>query len=441
MEPSEKQEAAVPQGRYYPAPPPAPGPSKSPLRVLRHREFTLFWVGQSISLVGMWMQAFAQGWVVTNLTTSAFALGLLNFANSIPTLVLMPFGGVAADRFERRRILLWTQWILLVLALVIGALIALDRLQLWHLWVIALLLGVAMAFELPAFQSFYPQLVEREELSQAIALNQAAFHGSRIIGPMAAALVVRLWGTAAAFFANAASFLAVILSLSLIRPRPPAVSTVAASAGGMMREGFRYVRERPGLQALLGITGVNTLFIFPNLAVLMPFYARHVLRVGEDGLAWLMAMSGTGALLGSALLMTILPERRLARITLSAGTILVTMSVLAWSRSLWLSAAVVAFQSMAISTSLGLASIIVQEMVPDELRGRVMSLYTLMFTGVMPFAALLIPSVVDWIGMRLELQIAAVLYAIGMLLLLWRLKHAREAPEAAEQEPAVSHTA
>src|SRR5260370_10243269 len=164
------------------------------LRVLRHREFAIFWAGQAISLVGTWMQAFAQGWVVTGLTTSAFALGLVNFCNSIPTLVLMPFGGVAADRLERRRILVWTQFTMLILAAVMGALIATHRLHLWHIYVIALLLGVATAYDLPAYQAFYPQLVDREDLSQAISLNHATFHGSRIIVPAAPSVRVALSG-------------------------------------------------------------------------------------------------------------------------------------------------------------------------------------------------------------------------------------------------------
>lgn len=392
------------------------------LRVLRHREFAVFWAGQAISLVGTWMQAFAQGFLVTGLTTSALALGLVNFASSIPTLVLMPFGGVAADRMDRRRILVWTQWSMLILALAMGALVQTHRLQLWHVYIIALLLGIATAYDLPAYQSFYPQLVERKDLPQAISLNQAAFHGSRIIGPAAASALVALWGTAAAFFANAASFLAVIITLGMVRPRPPRPEASQGSVWSFMREGFYYVRDRPSVRAVLGLTGITTLCVFPNMAVLMPFYARHILHVGARGLGWLMSMSGTGALLGAILLLTVPADRRVGRIALAAAVILITLSILAWSRSLWISAAAVAFQSLAISTSLGLASIMVQEMVPDALRGRVMSLYSLMFTGVMPFASLLVTWLADAIGMRHELQIAAVVYGVVAQLLMWQLR-------------------
>ena len=422
-----------------PAPPPlraSPG-GLAALRVLRHREFAIFWIGQAISLVGTWMQNFAQGWVVASMTDEAFALGLLNFAMALPTLLLMPMGGVAADRMERRRILILTQWLMLVLAAITAALIFREQLQLWHLYAIALFLGVATAYELPAYQSFYPQLIDREDLPGAIALNQATFNGSRIVGPALASAFVALWGLAAAFFANAASFLAVIVSLTLVRPRPPAAGKASGSGMQMMREGIAYVRERPVMQALLGITAVTTFFVFPNLAVLMPFYAKHVLKVGEGGLGLLMSLSGLGSVIGSILLLQVAPERRVPRIMLAAGTVAITLSVLAWSPWLWLSVAAVILQSLALSFSIGVASVMMQEMVPNQLRGRVMSLYTLMFTGIMPFAALAITGLADAIGMRLELQIAAILYAAGMLFMVIRLGRAGRdaAAEAAMAAP------
>jgi len=400
-------------------------------QVLRRPEFALFWGGQAISLVGTWMQGFAQGWVVAGLTTSAFALGLLNFANSIPTLVLMPFGGVAADRMERRKILIYTQWIMMALAVLTGALIAAGRLEIWHLYGIALLLGAATAYELPAFQSFYPQLVEREDLSQAISLNQATFHGARIIGPALAAWIIDQWGTASAFYANGMSFLAVILALSFIRPRPADPSAQRGSTGDFMREGVRYIRDRPAVQALLGLTGVTTFFIFPNLAVLTPFYAKHVLHVGSSGLGAMMSVSGAGSLVGAVLLLSVPVRQRVNWIGAAAVVILITMSVLAWSQHLWISVAAIALQSFAIANSLGLGSVMVQEAVPDALRGRVMSLYSLMFTGVMPFAALGVTRLADVIGMRLELQLAGVCYAVASLALAAMLcRHSDDAEPA-----------
>ncbi len=392
------------------------------LRVLRRREFAFFWTGQTISMVGTWMQHFAQNWVLVGLTTSASALGLLNFAMSLPTLVLTPFGGVAADRFERRRILILAQWALLILAALTGVLLARDDLELWHLYGIALLLGVAAAFEMPAYQAFVPELVERDEIPPAVSLNQATFHGSRIIGPALASWVVARWGTAAAFFANSASFLAVIGALMMIRPRPPAAAGERISTLAMLRQGLGYVRERPELYSLLGITGFSTLFVFPNLAVLTPYYVKHVLHLGPGALCAIMSASGLGALLGAALLLSLREEQRIGRLFACIATMLATMTAMAWARNLWVAVVAITIQSFAIAQSLGLVSIMLQERVPNELRGRVMSLSTMMFSGVMPFAALLMPPLVDWIGMRWELQLAGTLYALATLLLVLRLR-------------------
>jgi len=429
--PDVEADAHGPNGK---APAASPAPAVAPkrgglavLKVLRHREFAWFWGGQAISLVGTWMQNFAQSWVVTGITHTAMALGLVNFMLSIPTLLLMPLGGVAADRIERRKILIYTQWLMLVLALIMGALVAANRLQMWHVYVIAILSGVATAYELPSYQSFYPQLVEKEDLTQAISLNQATFHASRIIGPGLAAWFVALWGTAAAFYANAASFLFVIGGLLMIRPRPPANANKGGSAKNFMGEGFKYVKSRPELGSLLGITGITTLFIFPNLAVLMPFYAKHILATDAKGLGWIMAVSGFGSFIGAGMLLSVAPAARIRRMILCTATIMVTMSIIAWARSLTVVVAAAGVQSFAIAHSLGIASIMVQEEVPNELRGRVMSLYSLMFTGVMPFAALLITGLADAIGMRLELQGAGIIYGILAILLMLRLHRAHPA--------------
>jgi len=401
----------------------APGREKprNVLGALRNREFALFWSGQAISQTGTWMQQFAQGWVVTTLASSAFALASVNFAASIPILLMTPLGGVAADRMERRRILLVTQSVLAVLAVLMAVLVQTGHLRLWHVWLIAVLLGLATAYDLPAYQSFFPQLVEREDLPQAIALNQAAFHGSRIIGPAIASWFVAKWGMAAAFFANSASFLAVIGTLLLIRPRAPAGSGTAHTRLAMA-EGVRYVRERPHIVALLGLTAITTMFVFPNAATLMPFYAKHVLQVGPGGLGVMMAASGAGAFLGAIFLLALPRKFRIGWITTALVVIALTLSALACSRFLALCVAAVAILSFGISSTLGVASTMVQESVTDALRGRVMGIYSLAFTGVAPFAALAVARLADVIGMRRELLLAAVLYAVCSVLLIPMLR-------------------
>ncbi len=407
--------------------------TRNVLHVLGNREFALFWSGQSVSQTGTWMQQFAQGWVVTTLAGSALALASVNFAASIPMLILMPFGGVAADRMERRRILLVTQSVMAVLAVLLGVLIQVHHLRLWHIWVIALLLGLATAYDLPAYQSFYPQLVETEDLPQAISLNQATFHGSRIVGPAIASWFVALWGMAAAFFANGASFLAVIGSLLLIK-RKAATAAEPVSTRHFMAEGVRYVRERQNIMALFGLTAITTIFVFPNVAVLMPFYVKHVLHLGPTGLGWIMAVSGVGALLGATCLLVLPRSVRIGWTMTALVVVTLTLSALGWSRHLPLSVAAAAIASFGVASSLGLASIMVQEGVPDALRGRVMSLYSLAFTGVMPFAALGVARLADVIGMRRELLFAAVAYAIcGMLLMPMLRRTNREThPDAAQ---------
>ena len=414
----------------------AKGAGKNVLRTLRNREFALFSGGQAISQTGTWMQQFAQGWVVTTLASSAFALASVNFAASIPALILMPFGGAAADRMERRRIMLVTQWVMAVLAMLMGVLLQTGYLRLWHVWLIALLLGLATAYDLPAYQSFYPQLVEREELPQAIALNQATFNGSRIIGPALAAWFVARWGMAAAFFANGASFLAVIGSLLLIKPRAAAMKE-PTNTRHFMAEGLRYVRERPHVLALFGLTAITTIFVFPNVAILMPFYAKHVLHVGVGSLGAIMAASGAGAFLGAICLLALPRGARMGWIMSAGLAIKFALFALAWSHNLGLTIAAAAILSFGTASSLGVASTMIQESVPDALRGRVMSLHALVFTGVMPFASITVAWLADLIGMRRELIIVAVLYAIcSMILILMLRKTSHKTDPDAEQLPA-----
>jgi MFS family permease len=222
---------------------------------------------------------------------------------------------------------------------------------------------------------------------------------------------------ATAFFANGLSFLPVIGTLLLVRPRA-AANRKPASTRHFIAEGLRYVGQRPRLQALFGLTAMTTMFVFPNVSILMPFYARHVLRVGPGSLGAIMAVSGVGAFVGATCLLLLPRSFRIGWIMSAVVAITLTLASLAWSQHLGMAIAAVGVLALGISSSLGVASIIVQESTPDALRGRVMSLYSLAFTGVMPFAALAVARLADVIGMRRELLSASVLYALcGMLLL------------------------
>jgi MFS family permease len=397
---------------------PVENQSRSALSVLRNREFAIFWSGQAVSLTGTWMQALAQNWVVVGLTTSGFALGLLNFTSSMPMLALTLIGGVIADRMDKRKILIVTQAILMALALVMAALIATHTLRLWHIYLLSFFNGVANAYDMPANQALTPELVRRDEIPQAIALNQAIFNGSRIVGPALAGVLIGWVGLASAFLANGLSFLAVIGSLMAIHSRPlPEKRTDSASPLQSMREGFAYVKERPRLIVLMGLLALTSFLIFPNLAILLPLYAKVALRVDAKALGLLMGSSGVGALIGSLLLLNVRKEERLLRIGLGIGSVTLALAILSLSHNLYLSCLGTFFNSLGLSNLMGLASTIIQEVVPNQLRGRVMSLNSLTFVGIMPFASLFITGFADLIGLRNEMLVCAILYgAIGFSL-------------------------
>lgn len=397
------------------------------LQVLLQRDYLLFWGGMTISMVGTWMQGMALNWVVVSeLSRSAAALGWINFAGSLPMLLFTLLGGVAADRQDRRKILYITQVAMMGLAFAFAYLIARGELALWHVLLLSALGGLAAAYDMPAFQAYYPTLVERRDLPRAIALNQASFHGSRVIGPALAGLALGAWGAASAFVANGVSFGAVILALLLIRTRPERGEIPKGSTLGAMQEGLRYVARDPRLQALLGLTAITTLFVFPNFAVLLPLYASEVLKTGPGGLSVLMSASGLGALLGALLLLKVTPEGRVRRIVLGTVAVTVAILIMARTRSIFLAVPAVALLSLGVSSAMGLVSTIIQATVPDSLRGRVMSVHGMMFVGIMPFSALLVPGAAERLGLPGELQIAGILHGLLGAILLRRLCTAPE---------------
>ena len=390
------------------------------LAVLRNRDFRLYWSGQAVSLTGTWAQGMAQSWLVLGLTSSAFALGLVNFAAAIPALLLSLLGGAAADRLDKRRILLVTQAAMMALAFILGGLVALDQAQFWQVLLIALGLGIATAYDLPANQALVPELVSRDEIPSAVALNNSIFHGSRLIGPALAGLLIGAVGLAGAFFANGLSFLAVIASLLFIRAHRANSGPPAASQWQAIGEGLRYVRRQPRLAVMLGFTALTATFIFPTVAMLLPVYARDVLWVGVSELSLLMAASGLAALLGSLGLLGVRREQQQARIV--GGVVVAVMALVGMAsvRSLPLALLGVAALSSGISTAMGLAATVIQQQVDPALRGRVMGLYSLSFMGVIPFSGLGATALTDSIGLPAVMQLSALLYAAGALALFAR---------------------
>ena len=391
------------------------------LAVLRGGAFRRYIIGTSISDTGTWMQVMAQGWVMSTLTDKAVMLGMVNFAAGLPMIFLTMFGGSAADRFDKRRILVWTQVVQIALALVVGCLIYSGRIQIWHIIAVAGLLGMAFAFEHPALSALVPELVRREEIASAVAVDRAVFHCARLVGPSVAGVIVGVWGAATAFFANAFSFLALIIALVSLPPRPIGSQEEEEKRASGFKDGFRYVRaDKPSL-AMVGMIASMTIFIFPAVSVMMPLYVRDVLHFGPERLGYLMAASGVGSVLGAIGLISIPRGRRLAWMMVAA--LAVTFSVLAFSQVHVFGFAVASLIVISFGLSLifGLSNTIVQERAPSHLRGRVSAVMGLSFFGLMPITGLVVTSLADAIGMRAMLAGSAMGYGVVALFILSRI--------------------
>ncbi len=381
------------------------------VNALGERDFRVVWIGQAISMTGTWMQMIAQGLLVLTLWNSAFALGALNFANAVPALAVMLFGGVLADRADKRRILLVTQAVMCALAVAVGLLILGDAVEYWMLILATVCLGVAFGYDMPAYQAFLPELVPPEKIGQVVALNSSTFHGTRMVGPAMAGGIIGAFGLAAAYFLNAASFVAVIFSLLIVRRRhTPRAQGQAVSAIEGLKEGIRHARGRPNLRVFLMLTAITTTFVFPIIAVLTPFYVKNVLHEGPGVLGALWAGSGVGAVLGAIALIVWNNEHRVARLWLAAIISPAGLIVTAITREPVVAIVAQAFVSFAFSSQLGLIQTMIQESTPQQFRGRVMSLHGITFNGTMPFAALAASGLAVMAGLPFVIILAASMY-------------------------------
>jgi predicted MFS family arabinose efflux permease len=399
-----------------------PSDSRLPaaLRAFRHRDFRLFFSGQLVSLVGTWMQSVAQSWLVLELTNSPFRLGLVSALQFAPMLVLSFFAGALADRLPKRRLVLASQSVLFTQALVLALLVHLGHVQYWHVAVLALVYGIANTVDMPTRQAFIVEMVGRDDLMNAIALNSAMFNAARIVGPALAGLAIARWGTAIAFYLNAASFVPVIVALLAIRAqgRPRAVS--GRSMADEIREGVHFALRTPRVALTMAMVLAVSGFLF-NYNVLIPLYVRDVLGHGAQEFGLMMAMLGIGALAG-ALTLAILGRERppvaalatpaLLQATATGALAAVHSDSLAMPLLLLMGFCGILFMAGANST--------VQLTVPDELRGRVMSLHTLMFAGITPFGAFLMGSVAQAGGVKTALLVSGGGGLISVLaLLVW----------------------
>jgi len=368
------------------------------LRTLGYRNFQFFFGGQLISLIGTWMQNVAQAWLVYRLTGSSVLLGGVSFAGQIPIFFLAPLGGIVADRFSRRRIVIGTQSASMLLAFALAALTLFKTVHVWHVFVLAALLGVVNAFDIPARQSFQVELVGRADLMNAIALNSSMFNASRVIGPAIAGILVAAIGEGWCFFANAVSYLAVITGLLLMRVEEPERGAPRESPLASAVEGFRFVARNMPVRAILTLLGVVSLTGMPY-TVLMPIFADRILHGGPRAMGWLMGCAGVGAVGGALRLASRTELRGLGRwLPVASFAFGAALIGFAWSRVFWLSAFILVPVGFSMMIEMASSNTLVQSMVPDELRGRVMSVYSMVFVGMAPFGALLAGLAADRVG-------------------------------------------
>src|SRR5881398_3814811 len=383
------------------------------LGLLRAGPFRRYIIGSLISDSGTWMQMMAQGWVMSTLTNRAILLGLISFAAGLPTILLTPFGGSAADRLDKRKILIATQIAQIAFALGLGWLVLTNRIQIWHVIIFAGLLGISIAFEMPAISALVPELVKRDEIAAAVALDRSVFHGSRLIGPSLAGFFVAWWGAAAAFFTNAFSFVALIIALISLPKRPIGTPEEEEQRRSGIRDGFRYVFSNRLILSLIALIALNTIFVFPAISVMLPLYVRNILHLGAESMGGLMAVSRSGAFLGSIGLFSVARENRLKFMGGNVAAIALGVFLMSWSQSFLLTACAMGAIAIALSMNFGLVNTIVQEQAPAHLRGRVSAVVGMSFFGLMPIAGLIAPGFSDLIGIRPTLGIASLIYGVA----------------------------
>jgi MFS family permease len=395
------------------------------VRALRHRNFQLFFAGQIISLVGTWMQTVAQSWLVYRMTGSALLLGIVGFASQIPVFIMAPIGGIVADRNNRQRVVIGTQTASMILAFILAFLTLTRRVQVWQIMVLAAGLGVVNAFDIPARQAFLIDMVGREDLLNAIALNSSMFNGARIIGPAIAGILVASIGEGWCFFANAVSYIAVIVGLALMRIKHPAKLATEASPLEHIIEGFAFARNTGPIRAILLLLGLIS-FVGMPYAVLMPVFADQILHGGARGLGILMGATGVGALLGAASLAARVGVKGLGRlIAMCAAGFGVSLILFASSKIFWLSTVLLLPVGFSMMVQMASSNTLIQAMTPDRLRGRIMSVYSMMFMGLAPFGALSAGAVAHRIGAPWTVVLGGVACIAGAILYGTHLPHIR----------------
>ncbi len=426
--------------------PPAPAPPSSPqpegfrrgFVALRHRNYRLYWFGQIASLIGTWMQSVSQPWLVLQLGGSPIQLGTVLALQFAPAMFLAPLGGVLADRVDKRNALRVTQSVALVQAAVLCALTFTGVVEIWHIYILATVLGVTSAVDMPIRQSFAAELVPRDELVNAIALNSTSFNLARVIGPAIAGLTLAVFGTAFNFGLNAVSYFAVLIALTMMdasllhrSERPEVFPSVRSS----LAEGFRYAVRTPHvLWPLLLLGGMATFAM--NFQTLLPLFARNTLGLEANGYGALYASMGAGSLMGSLMLAFARGKRPLIRMILGGGLVFLAFEVLlGLTRSPLFAFPIVIVIGFASMLMVNTINVTVQHRVPNALRGRVMSLYVTVFAGTAPIGGIFAGLVAQLWGAPAGFVLGAAFSSLFLAVVAWQLLVRRAMAEATRSRP------
>lgn len=392
------------------------------LRALESRNYRLFFAGQAISLIGTWMTQLASIWVVYQLTNSALWLGIVGFSSQIPSFILAPFGGILVDRWNRHRILIATQCLSMIQSLALAALALTGIIQIWHLILLSLFQGVINAFDSPARQSFVIEIIDKKEnLSNAIALNSSIFNGARLVGPAIAGFLIARIGASWCFLIDGISYIAVIAGLLAMKLKTKTISHQTGNIWQRLKEGFHYSFGFPPIRAILLLIALFSFLAMPY-TILVPIFATQILHGGAETLGLLMAASGVGALIGGIYLSSRSTVLGLGKVVAYAPAVIGTgLIVFSFSRVLWLSLLMMLVIGCGSILEIASSNTILQTIVEDDKRGRVMSLYTMAFLGTLPFGNLVAGSLASQIGAPITLAIGGALSIVGSFLFAQQL--------------------
>lgn len=413
---------------------------KNTFRALQYRNYRLFFGGQGISLIGTWLQMIAMSWLVSRLTNSVLLLGVVGFSSNFPIFLCTPFAGVLSDRLNKRYMLIATQSLSMIQAFALSVLVLTHSIAVWHIIVLSVVLGIANGFDMPARQSFIVEMVERrEDLSNAIALNSAMFNGARFIGPSIGGILIALFGEGICFLLNGISYIGVIIALLLMRVSKKAPRKENMKFLDGLKEGFHFTFGFLPIRSIIFLVALTSLTAMPY-TVVMPVFARDILHGGAHTLGFLMASIGAGALIGAIYLASRKSIAGLIKF-IPIGSIVFSASLLIFSFSHFIMLSVPALFLAGIGFMVQLASCntIIQTIVDDDKRGRVMSLYSMSFIGLAPFGSLLAGGAAKLVGVQATIAAGGLCCIAGALLFLRALPDIWEQIQPIYQQKGIAY--